>query len=50
VLSGTGGLTVRSQGKALEDAIAGERVSVVNSISGVKVEGIAGTDGTVTVP
>jgi len=50
VLSGTAGLTVRSQGKAMEDAIAGERVSVINSVTGVKVEGVAGTDGTVTVP
>ncbi len=50
VTSGSGGLTVKSQGKALADATPGERVSVVNSVTGVKVEGIAGTDGTVTVP
>jgi flagella basal body P-ring formation protein FlgA len=50
VMSGAAGLTVRSQGKAMGDATPGERVKVVNSVTGVKVEGIAGTDGTVTVP
>ena len=50
LVSGAGGLKVSSQGKALGDAAPGERVSVENTITGVTVEGIAGTDGTISVP
>lgn len=50
LISGTRGLEVRMKGKALKDATAGERVNVTNLSSGQKIEGIANTDGTVTVP
>lgn len=50
LISGTEGLVVRMQGKALRDAISGERVQVTNLSSGQKIEGIANTDGTVSVP
>lgn len=44
------GLEVRIQGKSLGDAAEGERVAVTNLSSGRKVEGIAHSDGTVSVP
>ena len=47
--AGAGGLEVQIQGKALEDAVEGERVMVSNLSSGKKVEGTANSDGTVTV-
>jgi len=50
LVSGTQGLEVRMQGKALKDAAAGERVKVTNLSSGQKIEGIANSDGTVSVP
>ena len=50
LISGTNGLQVRMQGKALKDAVAGERVKVTNLSSGQQIEGIANTDGTVSVP
>ena len=50
LVSGTNGLEVRMQGKALKDATAGERVKVTNLSSGQQIEGIANTDGTVSVP
>ena len=50
LVSGSGGLEVRMQGKALTDAAHGERVSVATSGSGKTVEGIAHTDGSVHVP
>jgi len=49
LVAGTGSLEVRMQGKALKDAAAGERVRVTNLSSGQHVEGIANTDGTVSV-
>lgn len=49
LVSGSGGLEVRIQGKALTDAASGERVAVSNLSSGRKVEGIAHSDGTVSV-
>lgn len=50
LIAGEGGLNVSMQGKALTDASAGERVKVKNINSGQQVEGIANTDGSVTVP
>jgi flagella basal body P-ring formation protein FlgA len=50
LVSGSHGLEVRMKGKALKDATAGERVNVTNLSSGQKIEGIANTDGTVSVP
>jgi len=50
LVTGLGGLEVRTQGKALRDAVAGKRVTVVNLNSGRQVEGIALSDGTVRVP
>lgn len=50
LISGNHGLEVRMTGKALKDATAGERVNVTNLSSGQKIEGIANTDGTVSVP
>jgi flagella basal body P-ring formation protein FlgA len=50
LISGAKGLKVRMQGKAMKDAAAGERVKVTNLSSGQKIEGIANSDGTVTVP
>jgi len=50
LITGLGGLEVRTQGKALKDAVAGKRVTVVNLNSGRRVEGIALSDGTVRVP
>jgi flagella basal body P-ring formation protein FlgA len=50
LVSGTNGLEVRMQGKALKDAVAGERIKVTNLSSGQQIEGIANTDGTVSVP
>lgn len=44
------GLEVRIQGKALGDAADGERVAATNLSSGRKVEGIAHSDGTISVP
>ncbi len=49
LVSGAGGLEVRIQGKALTDAASGERVAVSNLSSGRQVEGIAHSDGTVSV-
>lgn len=49
LIAGAGGLKVKVQGKAMGDAIAGERVSVANLSSGKKVEGTANADGTVSV-
>lgn len=49
LVSGTRGLEVRIQGKALADAAEGERVAVSNLSSGKRVEGIAHSDGTVSV-
>ncbi len=50
LVSGTGGLEVRMQGKALADAAHGERVGVAATGSGKTVEGIAHSDGSVHVP
>ena len=50
LVSGDNGLEVRMQGKALKGAAAGERIEVTNLSSGQKIEGIANTDGTVSVP
>lgn len=50
LISGTQGLEVRMQGKALKNAAAGERVKVTNLSSGQQIEGIANSDGTVSVP
>jgi len=50
LVSGTKGLKVHVQGKALKDAAAGERIKVTNLSSGQKIEGIANSDGTVSVP
>ncbi|MAT95177.1 MAG: flagella basal body P-ring formation protein FlgA [Halioglobus sp.] len=47
--AGEGGLEVQIQGKALADAVEGERVMVSNLSSGKTVEGTANSDGTVTV-
>lgn len=44
------GLKVTMQGKAKKDAVAGERVVVINSGSGTSVEGIAQADGSVEIP
>jgi len=49
LVTGLDGLEVRIQGKALRDAAAGERVSVTNLSSGKQIEGIAHSDGTVSV-
>lgn len=49
LISSTRGLEVRIQGKALADAADGERVAVSNLSSGKRVEGIAHSDGTVSV-
>lgn len=49
LISGARGLEVRIQGKALADAAEGERVAVSNLSSGKRVEGIAHSDGTVSV-
>ncbi|MEH6616201.1 MAG: flagellar basal body P-ring formation chaperone FlgA [Porticoccus sp.] len=49
LIAGSESLEVRMQGKALRDAVAGERVKVTNLSSGQQVEGIANTDGTVSV-
>ena len=43
------GLKVKSQGKAMRDAVAGERVIATNLSSGKQVEGTALSDGTVIV-
>lgn len=43
------GLSIRGQGKAMADAIAGESIRVTNTSSGIQVEGIALPDGTVVV-
>lgn len=50
LVAGQGGLEVRTQGKALVDAVAGERVRVNAETSGKVVEGTARADGTVFVP
>jgi flagella basal body P-ring formation protein FlgA len=50
LVAGAGNLQVRMQGKALGDATAGERVRVTNLSSNQQVEGIANSDGTVSVP
>ena len=50
LISGSNGLKVRMQGKAMKDAASGERVKVTNLSSGLKIEGIANSDGTVSVP
>ncbi len=50
LVTGLAGLEVRIQGKALRDAAAGERVAVTNLSSGKQIEGIARSDGTVSVP
>ena len=50
LISGVKGLEVRMQGKALKDAAKGERVKVTNLSSGQQIEGIANSDGTVSVP
>lgn len=49
LIAGDNGLEVRMQGKALKDAAVGERVNVTNLSSGQQVEGIANSDGTVSV-
>ena len=49
LISGVNGLEVRISGKALADAADGERVAVSNLSSGKRVEGIAHSDGTVSV-
>lgn len=49
LIAGDKSLEVRMQGKALKDAAAGERVEVTNLSSGQQIEGIANTDGTVSV-
>ena len=49
LVTGVNGLEVRNQGTALKDAVAGARVSVKNLSSGKQIEGIARSDGTVTV-
>ncbi|MFK7974609.1 MAG: flagellar basal body P-ring formation chaperone FlgA [Halioglobus sp.] len=49
VVSGIRGLQVRIQGKALGDAADGERVAVSNLSSGKRIEGVAHSDGTVSV-
>ena len=49
LVSGVKGLEVRISGKALADAADGERVAVSNLSSGKRVEGIAHSDGTVSV-
>lgn len=49
LITGLNGLEVRNQGKALKDAVAGERVTVKNLSSGKQIEGIARSDGTVSV-
>lgn len=50
LITGLEGLEVRIQGKALRDAASGERITVTNLSSGKQIEGIAHSDGTVTVP
>lgn len=50
VIAGLDGLEVRTQGKALGDAAAGERVAVTNLKSGKAIEGTARSDGTISVP
>ncbi|MFT4518788.1 MAG: flagella basal body P-ring formation protein FlgA [Halioglobus sp.] len=50
LVTGLNGLEVRIQGKALGDAASGERVSVTNLSSGKQIEGLARSDGTVSVP
>lgn len=49
LVSGAKGLQVRISGKALDNAAEGERVAVSNLSSGKRVEGIAHSDGTVSV-
>lgn len=49
LVSAARGLEVRIQGKALGDAADGERVAVSNLSSGKRVEGVAHSDGTVSV-
>lgn len=49
LITGLSGLEVRNQGLALRDAVAGERVAVKNLSSGKQIEGIARSDGTVSV-
>jgi flagella basal body P-ring formation protein FlgA len=49
LVSSIAGLQVTSQGKALADAVAGERVMVLNNSSGQRIEGVARTDGVVSV-
>lgn len=50
VIAGLNGLEVRTEGKALGDAAAGERVAVTNLKSGKAIEGTARSDGTISVP
>lgn len=49
LISSLNGLEVRIKGKAMRDAASGERVTVTNLSSGKKIEGIARSDGTVSV-
>lgn len=49
MVAGIKGLEVRIQGKALGDAVAGERVTVANTDTGKRIEGVALADGTVSV-
>lgn len=49
IVTGFNGLEVRNQGKAMKDAVAGARVTVTNLSSGKQIEGIARSDGTVSV-
>ncbi|MFK8047121.1 MAG: flagellar basal body P-ring formation chaperone FlgA [Halioglobus sp.] len=49
IVSGLKGLEVRNQGKAMKDAVEGARVTVTNLSSGKNIEGIARSDGTVSV-
>lgn len=49
LVAGTNGLEVRIQGKAMKDAAEGERVTVTALDTGKKIEGIAHSDGTVSV-
>lgn len=49
LVAGSNGLEVRIQGKALKDAAEGELVTVTALDTGKKVQGIAHSDGTVSV-
>ncbi|MDG0992654.1 MAG: flagellar basal body P-ring formation chaperone FlgA [Luminiphilus sp.] len=49
IISGSGGLRVSMQGKALAKGSAGDRVLVSNLTSGARVEGVVTPDGSVVI-